>query len=97
MVQNHAHTRLARRRADQCYFWRTHTGAELDLMVVRGRRRLGFEVKRTTAPALTPSMRSALSDLKLDSLTVVHAGDASFPLAARVRAVGWRAITTEIG
>ena len=97
MVQNHAHTRLARRRADQCYFWRTHTGAELDLMVVRGRRRLGFEIKRTTAPALTPSMRSALGDLKLDSLTVIHAGDASFPLAARVRAVGWRAITTEIG
>lgn len=80
---------------DECYFWRTHTGAELDLLVVRGRRRLGFEIKRTTAPAFTPSMRSALADLKLDSLTVIHAGDASFPLAKRVRAVGWRAIGAE--
>ena len=84
-------------RPDECYFWRTHTGAELDLLMVRGRRRLGFEIKRTTAPALTPSMRSALADLKLDSLTVMHAGDATFPLAARVRAVGWRSIAREIG
>jgi predicted AAA+ superfamily ATPase len=82
-------------RLDECYFWRTHTGAELDLLVVRGRRRLGFEIKRTTAPAFTPSMRSALADLKLDSLTVIHAGDASFPLAKRVRAVVWRAIGAE--
>jgi len=84
-------------RTDECHFWRTHTGAELDLLVVRGHRRVGFEIKRTTAPALTPSMRSALADLKLDSLTVVHAGDASFPLAARVRAVGWRSIIGGIG
>ena len=84
-------------RPEECHFWRTHTGAELDLLVARGRRRLGFEVKRTSAPALTPSMRSALADLKLDSLTVIHAGRDSFPLAARVRAVGWRSIIGEIG
>lgn len=84
-------------RAEDCHFWRTHTGAELDLLVVRGRRRLGFEVKRTSAPVLTPSMRSARADLKLDSLTVVHAGTDSFPLGERVRAVGWRSILTEIG
>ena len=69
-------------RPDECYFWRTHTGAELDLLVVRGRRRHGFEVKRTTAPAITPSMRSALKDLGLASLTVIHAGEHSFALEA---------------
>ncbi len=84
-------------RAEECYFWRTHTGAELDLLVVRGRRRIGFEIKRTTAPAVTPSMRSALADLKLDSLTVVHAGSESYPLAPRVRAVGWGSIVRELG
>ena len=67
--------------------WRTHTGAELDLLVVRGRKRLGFEFKLTDAPAVTPSMRSALQDLELDSLTVVHAIDRSFPLGERVRAI----------
>ena len=84
-------------RPEECYFWRTHTGAELDLLVVRGRRRLGFEVKRTTAPGITPSMRSALKDLGLASLTVIHAGEHSFALAKNVRALSWRAIVGEIG
>ncbi len=74
-------------RPEECYFWRTHTGAELDLLVVRGRRRWGFEVKRTTSPSVTPSMRSALQDLRLDGLDVLHAGEHTFPLAPRVRAV----------
>jgi predicted AAA+ superfamily ATPase len=47
----------------ECFFWRTHTGAELDLLIVRGPRRIGIEVKRTSAPAITPSMRTALTDL----------------------------------
>ncbi|HEX2163607.1 MAG TPA: ATP-binding protein, partial [Thermoanaerobaculia bacterium] len=74
-------------RPEECFHWRTHTGAELDLLVVRGNRRWGYELKRTTAPRLTPSMRSALETLQLDRLDVVHAGEHSFPLAENVRAV----------
>jgi uncharacterized protein len=74
-------------RPEECFFWRTHTGAELDLLVVRGNRRLGFEFKRTDAPKVTPSMRSALVDLKLDRLEIVHAGRDTFPLGERVRAI----------
>jgi len=72
---------------DECFFWATHNGAELDLLVVRGRRRLGFEIKRTAAPHLTPSMRVALTDLGLQRLDVIHAGEHTFPLAPKVRAV----------
>lgn len=72
---------------DRMYFWATHTGAELDLFVQSGSRRLGFEVKRTMSPALTPSMRSALKDLQLTQLTLIHAGDSSFRLAPKVRAI----------
>jgi predicted AAA+ superfamily ATPase len=71
----------------ECFFWATHAGAELDLLVVRGRTRLGFEIKRTVAPAVTPSMRAALADLRLARLDVVHAGDQTFPLAPRIRAL----------
>jgi len=78
--------RLGARR-EECFFWATHAGAELDLLVVRGRDRLGFDAKRTVAPRLTPSMRTALTDLKLQRLDVLHAGDHTFPLAPRVRAV----------
>ena len=73
----------------ECYFWATHSGAELDLLVVRGNTRLGFEAKRTTAPRLTPSMRHAMADLRLDRLDVIHAGEESFPLADGVRAVAF--------
>ena len=69
------------------YFWRTHTGAELDLLVQQGGRLRGFEIKRTTAPRLTRSMRSAISDLDLSRLDVIHAGSETFPLTAGVRAV----------
>ena len=78
--------RLGARR-EECHFWATHAGAELDLLVVRGRRRVGVEIKRTTAPAVTRSMRTALEDLGLDLIEVVHAGDETFPLAPKIRAV----------
>jgi len=72
---------------DETHYWRTHQGAELDLLIVRGRHRHGFEIKRTSAPSITASMRSALADLRLTSLHVVHAGKVSFPLAKHVRAL----------
>jgi predicted AAA+ superfamily ATPase len=74
-------------RKDECFFWATHAGAELDLLVVRGRQRLGFEIKLTSSPKITSSMRHALSDLKLKRLDVVHAGAESFPLDKKVRAL----------
>ena len=70
-----------------CYHWRLHTGAELDLLVSRGDRRLGFEIKRTDAPRLTPSMKSALDALHLERLFVVHAGTGTWPLAEHVEAL----------
>ena len=78
------------------YHWRTHTGAELDLYCRKGTERLGVEVKLTTAPRVTPSMRNTLRDLKLDELIVVHAGDSSYPLADRIRAVSAQRLVTDL-
>lgn len=61
-------------RAEETFFWATHTGAELDLLIVRGNRRLGFEVKRTTSPKITRSAHSAMDTLGLDRLDIIHAG-----------------------
>ena len=79
-----------------CYHWRLHTGAELDLLVIRDGRRFGFEIKRTDAPRLTPSMRSALEVLKLERLYVVHAGKTSWPLAEKVTALHAAGLATGI-
>lgn len=83
-------------RPEQCYFWATHAGAELDLLVVRGGNKRGFEVKLTAAPGVTPSMRSALGDLQLDGIDVIHAGTDSYPLADRVRAVAASRLLTDL-
>jgi len=74
-------------RPDECYFWGTYSGAELDLLVVRGSLRLGFELKRTVAPTITPSMRIACENLRLKRLDVIHAGDRTVDLAKGIRAV----------
>lgn len=74
-------------RSEECFFWATQGGAELDLLIVRGRRRLGFELKLTEIPKVSRSMHTVLSDLKLDRLDVIHAGQHTFPLADGIRAV----------
>jgi predicted AAA+ superfamily ATPase len=71
-------------RPVDAYFWATHTGAELDLLLLKDGRRLGVEVKRADAPRLTPSMRAALHDLRLEQLVVLYPGETSYPLAERV-------------
>jgi predicted AAA+ superfamily ATPase len=74
-------------RAEECFFWALHSGAELDLLVVRGAKRRGFEVKLTDSPRVTPSMRSAIENLRLDRLDVLYAGKDAFPLGEKIRAV----------
>lgn len=75
---------------DQSYFWATHQGAELDLLMIKHGKRLGFEIKRADAPTLTASMRRVRADLALDSLTVVYPGDLDYKLADGVRVVSCR-------
>ena len=82
---------------EHVHFWATHTGAELDLLVVRGRRRIGIEIKRTTAPKVTPSIRSAVRDLGLSEVVVVHAGQESYPLGAKVRGVAAARLDADFG
>ena len=72
---------------EECHFWAAHSGAELDLLVVRGKVRRGFEFKRTTAPATTRSMHVAIEDLRLSRLDVVHAGAHSFAMHPKIRAI----------
>lgn len=82
---------------EQCFHWSTHSGAELDLLVVAGARRYGFEIKRAEAPRLTRSMRSAFDTLRLDRLDVIHAGTRRYALAEGIRALPATAIQTELG
>jgi hypothetical protein len=74
-------------KPDEAYFWATHSGAELDLLLIKNGRRIGVECKRMDAPRLTPSMRIALQDLQLDSLLVFYPGLHPYPLGEKIQAI----------
>ena len=77
---------------DEVYYWATHSGAEIDLVLVKNGRLLGVECKRMDAPRMTPSMRTALEDLKLEQIAVVYPGTKRYSLGERAAAVPLEAI-----
>ncbi len=85
---------LARFPTRDAYFWATHAGAELDLLLFRGGKRIGFEFKFSDAPSTTKSMRIALADLKLDHLWVVHPGTHRHLLDEKIEAIGLAELVT---
>lgn len=81
-------TRHLSARTNECYFWATHSDAELDLLVVKGSKKFGFEFKYSDRPKLTNSMRVAMETLELDSLTLIYPGEVTIPLADNIEAIG---------
>ncbi|MFZ2955645.1 MAG: ATP-binding protein [Candidatus Ozemobacteraceae bacterium] len=69
---------------DEIYFWATHNGAELDLLVLKDGKKYGFECKRSDKPSITPSIRIALEDLALEHVFIVYPGKKSAPLSEMV-------------
>ena len=69
------------------YYWATHAGAEIDLLVFRGAKRFGFECKLSDAPGTTRSMRIALESLRLDHIWVLYPGDRAYALDTQVTAL----------
>ncbi len=74
-------------KPDEAYFWATHQGAKLDLLMLKGSQRVGVEFKRADAPHVTRSMRIAMQDLKIDALYVVYPGERRFNLGPGIEAV----------
>jgi uncharacterized protein len=81
---------------DEAYFWGTHAGAEIDLVMVKDGRKLGVEYKREDAPRLTPSMRIALDDLKLERIAVVYPGVRQYSLHDQVNAIPLKALVNGV-
>ena len=77
---------------DEIYFWATHNGAEVDLVFLKDGRKYGVECKRMDAPRLTPSMRAAIDELKLDRLAVVYPGPMRYQLAQLISVVTVEAV-----
>jgi predicted AAA+ superfamily ATPase len=72
---------------EEAYFWGTHSGAELDLLLLKDGKRIGLECKRVDAPRLTPSMRAAVQDLELSKLLVIYPGSKPYPLVDNIQVI----------
>ncbi|PIP06381.1 MAG: hypothetical protein COX51_08955 [Syntrophobacteraceae bacterium CG23_combo_of_CG06-09_8_20_14_all_50_8] len=79
-------------KPDEAYFWGTHNGAEIDLVMAKDGRMLGVECKRVDAPRLTPSMRIARKDLKLERIAVVYPGTRRYAMADNIYVVPLEAV-----
>ena len=77
---------------DDVYYWATHNGAEIDLVLFKDGRMYGVEVKRADAPAMTPSMRIALEDLKLERIAVIYPGEKSYELHKKISVIPFGSI-----
>ncbi len=82
---------------DEAFFWATHQGAEIDLILRRGTRLVGVECKRSDAPRATPSIRIAQEDLGLDRVSVVYPGARRYRIATGVEAVPLSALASGEG
>jgi hypothetical protein len=74
-------------RTRDAYFWATHSGSELDLMVTIAGKRHGFEFKYTDAPGRKRSMHIAIKDLGLKHLWVIYPGDQKYALDSKITAI----------
>ncbi len=77
------------------YFWRTHAGAELDLLAFKNGKRLGFEIKYSDKPQITRSMRQSMEDLKLDRLYLIYQGKHALNLEENIRLLPLASIINE--
>lgn len=86
---------LANEAHDEAYFWATHQGAEIDLILRRGDKLFGVEFKRADAPRITPSIRIALDDLKLERVAIIYPGAKRYPLSDKIEAVPLAQLATD--
>ncbi len=73
---------------DEAYFWGVHTQGELDLLIMKEGKRLGFEFKYADAPRLTKSLQLAVESLHLDKLTIIYPGKNAYFVSEKIQVMG---------
>lgn len=84
-------------KPDEAYFWATHNGAEIDLVIIKNGKMKGVECKRSDAPSITNSMKIAIQDLDLEEIIIIYPGKKTYPLAKNIKVVAMNDIINELG
>lgn len=78
------------------YFYRTHQGAECDLLLVKNRQvKTAIEIKNTLSPKLTKGLQISMEDTGAEEGVVICRIDQGFPLSGKVKAMGLREFLTK--
>lgn len=97
--EGHVVDTLIRAAPDRCQagFYRTATGAEIDLLLeLPGNRHWAIEIKRGLAPRLEKGFYIACEDLKPDRILVVNSGTDRYPKGKGIEVLGLRALAEEL-
>lgn len=73
---------------EDCFYWRTQAGSELDLLITQHDKKIGFEFKYSLRPSMSKSLYSALDDLNLNHINVIIPGDDQYPINEQVTVYG---------
>jgi hypothetical protein len=76
--------RYEKAEAHECYFWSSHQQAELDLLILKNGKKIGYEFKFSENPTQTKSMLNVIQDLGLERLTLVYPGEHAYPLSEQI-------------
>ena len=74
--------------SEECYFWAAHGVAEIDLIIIKDCKRVGFEFKYSSTPKITKSIEISLNDLNLDEVKIIFPGDKTYKLSEKIEAIG---------
>jgi len=80
--------RITGARSQDCYFWAEDNVSEIDLVIIKGAKKLGFEFKYSDAPKVTKSMYRAMEILNLSSITVINPGADNYKLTENISVIG---------
>ncbi len=73
------------------YFYRTHQGAECDLLLVKnGIVKTAIEIKNTISPKITKGLQISMEDTDAEEGVVICRIDQGYPLSQKVKAMGLR-------
>ena len=73
----------------RAWFYRSHQGAEIDLLIERGGRpQIAIEVKRSSAPSPGKGFAQACDDLEVAQRWLVYPGTERYPLRHGAQAIG---------
>jgi hypothetical protein len=79
-------------KENEAYFYKTHAGAELDLLIKHKGRNFGFEIKYQDAPSLSKSMIQVFHDLNLEKLWVIYPGKERYTLKENIEVLPFKMI-----